>query len=140
MQTQGGFWMHAFLVEVPDKPGSLAGLSAALADRGINIAGIAAATCGGTGTIGLITNDEETTRSVLSGRGDTFRETDLVSATLENKPGTLANATRRLADAGINIDFVTPSGMEGNKLTLALGVDNAESARQALGELAAVGM
>ena len=132
--------MHAFIVELPNEPGSLASLSAALAERGINVAGIAAATCGSTGSVGLITNDEETTRSVLSGRGDSFRECDLVSASLENKPGTLANATRRLADAKVNIDFVTPSGMEGNKITLALGVDNAEAARQALGELAAVGM
>ena len=132
--------MHAFLVELPNQPGSLAGLSAALADRGINIAGIAGATCGASGSVGLITNDEEITRSVLSGRGDSFREIDLVSAQLENVSGTLANATRRLADAGVNIEFLTPSGMEGNKITLAIGVDNAEAARQALGELAAVGM
>jgi hypothetical protein len=132
--------MHAFIVELANKPGSLAELSAALADREINITGIAAATWGGSGSVGLITNDEAATRSILTARGDTFRECDLVSASLENKPGTLANATRRLADAGVNIDFLTPSGMDGNKITLAIGVDKAEAARQALGELAAVGI
>jgi hypothetical protein len=30
--------------------------------------------------------------------------------------------------------------MDGNKITLAIGVDKAEAARQALGELAAVGI
>ncbi len=132
--------MHAFLVELPNQPGSLAGLAAALADRGINIDGIAAAACGGTGTAGLITNDEDGARSVLAGRGDSYREIELVSASLENKPGTLASATRRLADAGVNIEFLAPSGMDGGKVQVAIGVDNAAAALQALGELAAVGM
>ena len=128
--------MRAFIVELPNKAGSLASLAEAIAQRGINITGIVGATCGNSGSIGLITNDEASTRTVLDGGSFTYRQIDLVSAALENQPGTLAAATRRLADAGVNIELLLPTGMEGGKVNVAIGVDNAAAAQQALGELA----
>ena len=47
----------------------------------------------------------------------------------------LADAARRLADAGVNIEAIFPTGMEGNRITVAFGVDNIEAAKQALGAL-----
>ena len=64
-----------------------------------------------------------------------FREVALASAALEDKPGTLADAARRLADAGVNIEAIFPTGMEGGKITVAFGVDNVEAAKTALGQL-----
>ena len=40
-----------------------------------------------------------------------------------------------LGDAGVNIELLAPMGMEGQKVTVAIGVDNLEKARTALGEL-----
>ena len=97
------------------------------------------ATCGGSGSLGIITNDESSTRSVLDGGSSGYREIDLVSAALEDRPGTLAAAARRLADAGVNIELLLPTGMEGGKISVAFGVDNASAAQQALGELATAG-
>src|SRR5205823_9925872 len=57
--------MRAFIVELTNTPGSLASLTEAIAERGINITGVAGATCGGSGSVGLITNDEASTSSVL---------------------------------------------------------------------------
>jgi len=128
--------MRAFIVELPNTPGSLASLTEAIAERGINITGVAGATCGGSGSVGLITNDEASTSSVLDGGSFSFRQIDLVSAALDDRPGTLAAAARRLADAGVNVEFLLPTGMEGGKISVAFGVENASAAQEALGELA----
>jgi hypothetical protein len=127
--------MNAFLIDLENRPGSLADTAAAIAEKGININGVAGATSGGTGTIALVTNDESATRSALQGIDCKFREVALVSAPLEDKPGVLADAARRLADAGVNIEALLPTGMEGGKITLAFAVDNVEAAKQALGAL-----
>jgi hypothetical protein len=131
--------MRAFIVELQNSPGSLASLTEAIAERGINITNVVGATCGGSGSLGLITNDEAGTRSALDGGKSSYREIDLVSAALEDRPGTLAAAARRLADAGVNIELLLPTGMEGGKISVAFGVDNASAAQQALGELATAG-
>lgn len=129
--------MHAFLVEADNRPGSLADIAEAIAGRGINITGIAATTAGKRGSLAIITNDQDATRSVLEGHGASYREIGLVSVGLEDRPGTLASAARRLASAGVNVELLMPTGMDGGKVSVAIGVDNVEGARRALGELAA---
>lgn len=131
--------MRAFIVELQNNPGSLATITEAIAEKGINITNVVGATCGGSGSLGLITNDEAGTKSVLDGSSTNYRQIDLVSASLEDKPGTLAAAAKRLSDAGVNIELLLPTGMEGGKISVAFGVDNAPAAQQALGELATAG-
>ena len=132
--------MKAFIVELENKPGSLATAAEALAQRGINIENISGVTCGTDGVLGILTNDEEGTRSAFDSSGIGYREVELVSASLENRPGSLADAARRLADAGVNIELLIPTGMEAGKVTVAFGVNIPAAARSALGELAAVTM
>lgn len=130
--------MDVFIIELDNRPGMLAGLAEAIAEKGINITSIAGASGSDTGTVALLTNDADGTRSVLDASGVTYRTCTLVSASLEDRPGSLAAATRRIADAGVNIDALFPTAMEGGRITLAFGVDDAEAARTALGELASV--
>ena len=130
--------MNAFVVELPNRPGELARLAEAVADKGINITSISAAGSGTGGAIGFVTNDMDGTRQALDQAGITYRSVELVAAALEDRPGTLAQAARRLADAGVNIDLLLPTGMSGSRVTVAFGVDDASAARQALGELASV--
>ena len=127
--------MNAFIITLDNRPGALADIAGAIAEKGINIAGAAGVTEGSTGTIALVTNDEAGTISALEGAGARFRQVALASAALEDKPGTLADAARRLADAGVNIEAIFPTGMEGGKITVAFGVDNIEAAKSALGQL-----
>ena len=132
--------MRAFIVRLEDRPGSLADLGDALGERGINITGVSGMTWGTDGGgLGLITNDEDGTRSVLEDRDAEYREVELVSAELDDQPGALAAAARRLADRDVNIEAVIPTGTSGSRVTVALGVDDAIAAREALGELAAAG-
>ena len=125
--------MNAFVVELPNQPGSLAMIAEAVAERGINITAFAGATSGELGTVSFTTDDEGATRSALGEKGWVYREVPIVRASLEHRPGTLAVAARRLADAGVNIETVFVSGMEGDKVVVAFGVDTPEAAQRALG-------
>ncbi|MBF8289749.1 MAG: amino acid-binding protein [Chloroflexi bacterium] len=130
--------MNAFIVELKNQPGELAKVTEAIAEKGINILGFTGATCGGSGTVVLLTNDEAGTRSVLSGAGWKAREVELVVASLAHQPGSLALTTRRLADAGVNIEAALPTGMDGGNVSVAFATDNPAKARQFIGERAPV--
>ena len=127
--------MRAFIVDLENRPGTLAGLAETIAGRGINITGLSGAGSGSAGMVGLITNDDNGTRSALEGGSFTFHETDVVTALLDHRPGTLADATRRLATAGINLAMVAIVDIQGDQLVIAFGVDNAADAKTALAEL-----
>jgi len=131
--------MRAFIVSLDNRPGTLADLGDALGERGINITGVAGTTWEGTGAAGIVTNDDAGATAALDEGGFAYRQIDVVSVTIEDRPGSLGEAARRLSEAGVNIELILPSGMQNSRVTLALGVDNAERAREALGELAATG-
>jgi len=125
--------MNAFIVELPNRPGSLAMIAEAVAERGINITGVAGATSGELGTVSFTTDDESGTRNALGEKGWVYREVPIVHANLEDRAGTLAAASRKLADAGVNIETMFVSGADGDKVEIAFGVDNPEAAQRALG-------
>jgi hypothetical protein len=131
--------MHAFIVKLENTPGSLADLAEALGETGINITGVTGIGWDGTGAVTLISSDEAGTRALLDQRGTDYHEAELVSAAIEDRPGTLGAAARRLADKGINVEAMLPTGMSGSRITVAFAVDDAAAAREALGDLAAVG-
>ena len=128
--------MNAFIVDLENRPGLLAGLAESIAARGINITAVAAATATDRGQVAVLTDDEEGTRSALDDAGVTFRTCRVVSAALEHRPGSLADAARRLATAGINVEAMLVTGLEADRVTVAFAVDDADGARAALGDLA----
>lgn len=130
--------MNAFIIELDNRPGSLADVAAAIAEKGINIAGVAGATSATSAAVAIVTNDEDATRSALEGAGARFREVHLASASLDDRPGVLADVARNLANAGVNIEAILPTGMEAGKITVAFGVDNIEAAKSVLGQSASV--
>ena len=130
--------MNAFIVELKNKPGELARATEAIAQKGINVLGFTGATCGDSGTVVLLTNDESGTKRALGDAGFRPREVELVVARLADQPGSLAMTARRLAEAGINIEAALPTGMEGGKVSVAFATDNPSRARQVIGEKVAV--
>ena len=65
--------MNAFIVELPNQPGSLAKVAEAVAERGINITGVVGATSGELGTVSFTTDDESATRNALGEKGWVYR-------------------------------------------------------------------
>ena len=125
--------MNAFIVELPNRPGSLAMIAEAVAEKGINITGIAGATSGELGSVSFTTDDEAATRNALGEKGWVYREVPIVQTSLDHRPGTLAAAARRLADAGVNVETAFVSGMDGDKVEVSFGVDTPEAAQRVLG-------
>ena len=125
--------MNIFIVDLKHQPGELAKATEALAQKGINITAFSGITCGGNGTIALLTNDEAGARRALAEAGYRARELEAVSTTIGHTPGTLAATAKKLADAGINIEVALPTSMADGKVTLAFAVDQPAKARGILG-------
>ena len=131
--------MRAFIVNMENRPGTLADLGTALGERSINISGLAGVSWDNAGSIAIVTNDDAGTRSVLEEREIEYRDVEVVSASLEDRPGSLGEIARRLANRGINIEVVMPTGVQGGRISVAFGVDDPAAAREVLGDLAASG-
>jgi hypothetical protein len=125
--------VNAFIVELRNRPGELARVTEAIAQKGIDIQAFSGATCGGSGSIALLTNDEAATRTALADAGYAAREIEVVNAALEHHPGTLAAAARKLADAGINVEAAMPVGMGGGSVVVAFATDQPTKAKSVLG-------
>src|ERR1035437_7796889 len=121
--------MIAFLVELDNRPGSLADVTEAIAERGINVIGGTGVACGSSGHLSLATNDEAATRRVLLGRGFKSHEIQVVPVTLADTPGTFAKACRALADARINVEAAFAMGATGDRNTIAFAIDDPVKAR-----------
>lgn len=125
--------MLAFIVESENRPGEIARVSEALAEEDINITAVGCVAWGDRGAFGLMTTDEPGTRDAFDRAGVTYRELDAVEFRLADRPGTLAEASRKLADAGVNVEFLAATGIAGGEVTLVVGVDNVPMAQRALG-------
>ncbi|MBI2777695.1 MAG: ACT domain-containing protein [Chloroflexi bacterium] len=65
-----------FTVQLDDKPGSLARVATALAERGVNITGIVGVAEDTDGALMLITSDAAATRAAFQSLGLAFEEHD----------------------------------------------------------------
>jgi hypothetical protein len=127
--------MQVFITEAANQPGELARHTEAIASRGINLSSIVCVGMGDRGGAAFLAADEAGLRTAIMDAGLAYREVPVIPVAIEDRPGTAASAARTLADAGVNIEFLAPVDMKDGKVTLAIGVDNVESARQALGDL-----
>lgn len=131
--------MNAFIVDLEDRPGSIAAVAEAIAMKGISITSLAGVASGGTGGAAILTNDEAGTRQALADARLKVREVEVVPHAIDDRPGAFAEAARRLADAGVNLEAVLPTGMSEGKVTIAFATTDPAKARAALGTMAAAG-
>ena len=127
--------MQWFIVEAANKPGEFARHASAIAQRGINLRNVICLGIGDRGGAAFYATDEAGVRSALNEAGIAFREVSALEVQLDDKPGTVADAAKRLGDAGVNVELIAPSGMDGGKVTVAFGVDKLDAARAALSDL-----
>lgn len=123
---------HAFLIELEDKPGTVADVTEAIAAKGVNITSLSGATCGDKGRIAVVTNDDAQTRAALADLPYTFEQKEITTTALRHEPGTLAKAARQLANAGVNIESVLLLGMQGNDIEVGFVTSDPVMARTAL--------
>lgn len=124
--------MHAFLVDLENKPGAFATVAEAIAAQGVNITSVSGVTCGGAGRTAIMTSDDVLTRTALGEAKCTYTEMEIIEAALRDEPGALAKATRRLADAGVNIEALLPIRLEGNEAHVGFVASDPVRAREVL--------
>ena len=95
------------VIDIENSPGSLAEVAAAISDAGVNIA---AATCIGKGDRAelhiLVKHAEAARHSLAISHVAVSREREVVVVDVEDRPGVLADLTRRIARAGVDLDLV----------------------------------
>jgi hypothetical protein len=98
---------YDLVIDIENSPGSLAQVAAAISDAGVNIA---AATCLGSGERAelhiLVKHPEAARHSLAISQLAVSREREVVVVDVEDRPGVLADLTRRISMAGINLDLV----------------------------------
>ncbi len=123
--------MNAFIIQRKNQPGEMAKVTEALAARGVNIL-VSALPLGERWAIGLVTSDEQGARSALRDAGIAYQEVTVLAVRMLDKPGQAASVSRKLADAGINIELWLPVDTTPEKFIVAVGVHDIEAARRVL--------
>jgi hypothetical protein len=95
------------VIELENTAGALAKVAAAISDAGVNIA---AATCVGAGDQAelhiLVKHAEAVRHSLAISHLAVTREREVVVIDVEDRPGVLADLTRKIAKAGVDLDLV----------------------------------
>ncbi|MFH0802729.1 MAG: ACT domain-containing protein [bacterium] len=116
-------------VILDDRPGSLAKMGEALGRAGVNIDGVCGVTVGGKGEIHILVEDAAKARRVLEAEHiQVSGEREALVLDAEDRPGVLGNITRRMADAGVNIQLAYMA----TSTRLVFGVDDLKKARTAV--------
>lgn len=112
-------------VRLENSPGTLAGLGEALGKDGVNIEGFCGP-CEGEGIVHILVNNNTSARNALEKANiEVIEESDVLVLDVEDKPGELGRVCRRMADAGVNIDFFYVAA----NTRIVLGVDDIEKAK-----------
>ena len=116
--------MIEFSIDTPNRPGQLAQLARELGDARINIHTLSAVTVEDAKYIRIVVDDDEAARKVLADAGITYGERRIVTATLRDKPGALADLADALTATGTNIEAIYLISSEGEEMSFALAVDD----------------
>jgi hypothetical protein len=94
-------------IDIENTPGALARVAAAISDAGVNIA---AATCVGPGDRAelhiLVPHAGAARHALAISQLAVTREREVVVVDVEDRPGVLADLTRQIARAGVDLDLV----------------------------------
>jgi len=121
------------VITMENKPGNLAQICSELAKVAVNIAAIMATTEGAIGQVRIVATPLPAAKKVLDSLKMSYDEQDAVAIHVTDRPGALGRATRKLADAGINIHYVYGSIVkDATRALIVVGVSEPEKAAKLL--------
>jgi hypothetical protein len=116
-----------------NRPGTLARLADALAEAKLNIYAISTSDTVDHSVVRLVVNDYRKALTIFESRGTLVVEDDVLLIEGDNKPGSLARITHRLADAKVNIEYAySATAPDAKKGLLILRVADAKKALKVL--------
>ena len=118
------------VIDIENTPGALADVATAISDAGVNVS---AATCVGPGDraeLHILVPHVEAAHHVLAiSHVAVTREREVVVVEVEDQPGVLADLTRKIARAGIDLDLVYVA----TRNRIVFGAPDLARLREALG-------
>jgi len=121
--------MKDLMFILPYQAGTLAQLTAALSEAGVDLHGCSGQQFGPEGIIHLLVEDAAGAREAASRAGFVVRgEHDVIVADIEDRPGALAGLLAPLAEAGIDVNLTYLA----TRSRLVIGVDDVDRARAAM--------
>lgn len=128
--------MRSIRVVVPNRPGLLAELTEVLAGGGLDIAQIVVETHDAGAVVRMEVEHDDRALEVLTEHGYRAVSDDVLLARIEDRPGSLAQLSRRLADAHVDIRSLHHVRRDGGFALVAVSTDDNARARGVLGESA----
>lgn len=114
--------------EVPNRIGLLSEVTAAIAGAKVNINSICAYGMEGTAHFMLTTNSNAKAKKALAPLGVAIEEKDVIEVEVADKPGELQKIAKKIADAGIDIQYVYATAGSAKKETcIFMTADNAKA-------------
>ncbi len=115
---------------MPDKPGLLSEVTAAIAAAKVNISSICAYGMEGKAFFMIVTDSNAKAKKALSKLGLKADEEDVFAVEMPNKSGELQKIARKIADAGINIIYMYGTASAGKSSTCIFSSsDNAKAVK-----------
>jgi hypothetical protein len=102
---------------MPNKVGLLSEVTTAIARAKINITAICAYGMGNAATFMLTTNSNTKAKKALVTLGVIIEERDVVEVEVPDKPGELQKIAKKIAEAGIDIEYMYATASSGKKET-----------------------
>jgi hypothetical protein len=119
------------VVRLPNSPGTISRICRTLSDERVNILALQIEAGG---TLRLVVDNHVHAAGVLRDRHQQVEEREVLYTVIPNDPGTLGRVARLIADAGINIEYLYASAVEGSpQAAIVIGVDDARRASAAAG-------
>ena len=85
--------------------------------------------CEGAGILKVLTSDDDATRIKLEELKIQFKEQEILTVTMPDRPGQLGDFAEMIGDAGINIETIFVIDTAAGFTELAIGVDKIEEAK-----------
>ena len=121
--------MQRIIVSTKNEVGVIAGITAALAERDINLRSLDTEGVGDHGMVILTTDNDDAALLALSRAGYRAVADDALIVRLVDEPGALAKLSARFRDAGVNIHSMHILNRHGGHATIALSADDLDLAR-----------
>jgi len=95
-----------FTLYLPNRRGELANVTKKLANAGINIEGISVSASTDVALVQIVTSKSGKAGDILRRGRIPFTAQDVAVLPLKNRPGELYRSVEKLAEAGININYI----------------------------------
>jgi hypothetical protein len=124
--------LEEITVLIGEEDGKLAEIGELLGRHSVNIETLSATTYDGRTVVHLIVDDDQDAAEILASNGFKVEGSrQVMTATLDDRPGELGAYCRRLAGAGVAISAAYVMRRSGGETELIFAVDNLQAAQRA---------